>query len=1537
MRFILLLLLALWQGSAFACAPSYATDPAPKYSDAPRLVLAITVDSIHPINCLRPTGYLAVAADGGTLPYTYAWSNGNTGPVSANLVAGDYTITVTDGLGATASVTASIVEDLTPPVANAGSDFIAQCANSLTSLNGTSSSTGPEFAYLWTASNGGVLFSGTTTLQPQISHTGTFTLKVTDTENGCTATDIVNVGAAFQPPAAGVTGGTIRCNPSFVTLNAVFNTNNMAYHWQGPDGFFSEEINPQVLIPGTYTFVLTDTVTTCTGSSNALVSIDTISPTAVAGGGGTITCAIPTVTLTGSGTPAGITYAWAGPNGFSASTQNAVVGEPGLYVLTTTRTSNGCTASSDIDVASNTVAPTANAGVSGILTCSVTSVQLQGSGSPAGVTYSWSGPNGFNVNAQNPPTTKSGVYVLTVSNPQNGCTGTASVTVEANTTAPGATATGGVKTCANPIITLNVTSSTPGVSYFWNGPSGFSSNLQNPETGLFGGYSVTVTNPVNGCTSTATANVTQNLTPPTVQAVSATVTCNNPNPLVSATSQTPGATFSWSGPNGFSANIPNPPVSEEGTYIVTATNPVNGCTGTKSIYVFENIMPPFVYAGEDRSINCVFASILANPLGTSTGNNFTYQWTTWNGNIVSGANSLYARFDTVGNYTLTVKNTQNGCTSADSMEVFQATPVTANASQLSAPNCNGGTNGSAKATASGGNGIFSYIWSNGANTQTASNLAAGTYTVTVTDGETCSATATATVTQPTAVKANLVVTDETQAGLNNGQASVAPTGGTPSYTIKWSTGATTTNIGALPPGEYFVTITDSKGCTVVESDSVRAVSCAVTGNINAGNVTCFGANNGSATVSITGGGGFAVYAWSNGANTQTASNLAPGTYDVTATGSNGCSIVLSTQITGPTQMTVSVSNKVDIDCPDVQNGTATVTASGGTAPYTYAWTTGSNSFSVFNLGGGSFTCTVTDANGCTETQTVQIAVTDSVAPQLTVKDAEVNLDANGQVVLAAALFDNGSVDNCSITSWAVSPMSFDCSQTGTHTVTLTASDQNGNSSTATATVTIKDNTAPVLACPQNVNVSVCASTLAYDLPLVSDNCATTGTATLVDGLPSGSAFPIGTTTQNFSFTDAGGNTGTCSFTITVSDSMSLSVSTVATTCAAACDGTATIAISGGVSPFQYTWDNGLASPTATALCAGNFGVTVTDASGCTESRIVSVTAGNNPIFSVSANTSSSSCTGSCNGSILLGISGGNNPIVVSWDNGQTGFMLDSLCPGTYNAVVTDANGCTVSQDYLVGVLDAQIPVLVCPASITVGFCNAAVAFALPLVSDDCPVDTQNIQLTSGLASGTTFPMGTTAQIFRYTDPGGNTGQCSFTITVGSPMSMMVNGVQNDPAGTGSGSIAISVSGGNGPYSFDWSRNGQPFATTEDLDNLFQGVYVLTITDADGCTITSIPIPVGNLVDANEPDVNLRWSLYPNPATSELYLQIGNGYTDEMQLEIFDAAGRRLRTQAINPIGTDAMRLDLDGLPDGWLLFRLSGEKGYQVKKLMKTR
>lgn len=322
--------------------------------------------------------------------------------------------------------------------------------------------------------------------------------------------------------------------------------------------------------------------------------------------------------------------------------------------------------------------------------------------------------------------------------------------------------------------------------------------------------------------------------------------------------------------------------------------------------------------------------------------------------------------------------------------------------------CNGGADGAVDFTVTGANGVVTYAWSNGATTEDVSGLSAGTYSVTITDSYGCSESASFTVAEPTAISYTYSSTPILcYGGLS--QESITINGGTPPYTV------TNQNGGALVIGlgegvtahgntyatTYNYTITDANGCTasftaVISQPDALSATYAVSSYVGGWNVSCSGSNDGWVDVTVSGGTAPYSYSWSDGSSSEDASGLYAGTYDVTITDANGCSTsIMGIHLNEPTPVTstLSVTPSIGVNPGGEANTiyigygpqslTLDMMASGGTAPYTYAW---SPSSSLSSASGASvvasptssttYTVVATDANGCTSTQSVTINVVD---------------------------------------------------------------------------------------------------------------------------------------------------------------------------------------------------------------------------------------------------------------------------------------------------------------------------------------------------------------------------------------------------------------------------------------------------------------------------------------------------------------------------------------------------------------------------------
>lgn len=1146
-----------------------------------------TMGEVNQVSCFGGNdGSATVEATGGVAPYSYLWSNSQTTQTAVNLAAGNYTVTVT-GSGGSGSSTASVT--------------IIQSPN-ITVTTGV----------------GGAI----TCLQPEVTATAT------------------------------ASGGT----PPYL------------FEWS------NAETGPNAAIsaPGTYSVVVTDSKG-CTKSASVNVTSNINLPIAEAGAGASLSCAQPTVGLSGAGstTGANISYQWTTSDGnivSGANTLSPLVNAAGTYVLTVQNTANGCSATDETQVTSNITPPTVSA-TGGQLTCAQASLQLLGATNAPQANFLWTGPNGYSSTVQNPTISQPGTYTLRVTNTANSCTATATATVTQNVAPPTVSANvSGTLTCTTTSLNL-AGSSTAGV-YNWTGPNDFTSSLQNPSVSQPGNYILTSMGS-NGCSAADTVTVGQNIAPPGATAsAGGSITCAAASVTLSGASPAVNPLFAWTGPNGFTSTQQNPVVQVSGDYILTVTSTQNGCASTASATVGTNTTPPTANAGNSVTLTCAAPTAQLNGTASSQGASFAYLWSTVNGNLLSGATTLTPVVGAPGTYSLLVTNTANGCSAASSVTVAQNPALTATILSATPVSCNGGSNGAASVQASGGNGVYTYVWSTGATTASLSGVPAGAYSVVVSEGGGCTSTASVTINQPAALAANAAATAETAAGANNGTATATPAGGTPPYTYAWSNNAATAAISGLSPGNYTVSVSDANACTTVQTVTVNSFNCTLSAGISATPVTCNGAANGTATVSVSGAAQPVAYLWSTNATTASVDNLAAGNYTVQITDANNCPAQLSVSISEPPALLVNATATGET-AAGAQNGTAVATPTGGVAPYTFAWSTSETSPSVSGLSPGAYSVVVTDANLCTASQTVIInAFNCSLLADISLSPVSCAGASDGQATLTltggqlpftytwsngdtTATADglsagtytvsvsdaNGCLLNSSTTITEPVPLTLSiagitpvtCAEDQTGAIELAASggtlpyqtqwsvgstgqnlgpgnysatltDANGCSAVQTATIAVTDSEAPVLQCASATLVGCPGQAVVYAAPSASDNCNLNGALpVLVSGLPSGSVFPVGTTVQTFRIADASGNTATCSFSVAVEANPAVSVTEVVDDSNGSGSGSISIAVEGGVSA-QFSWEKDGAVFATTedlsGLGAGTYTLTVIFANGC---------------------------------------------------------------------------------------------------------------------------------------------------------------------------------------------------------------------------------------------------------------------------------------------------------------------------------------------------
>jgi gliding motility-associated-like protein len=728
------------------------------------------------------------------------------------------------------------------------------------------------------------------------------------------------------------------------------------------------------LTAGTYTVTMTDpaacpTMTTVTITQPTPIVITLSSnPATCNTNNGTATA----TSVTGGTSP--YSYSWNGPAGAVGTNTTTVSGLAiGNYTLLVTD-ANACTATQTVTVTNSsglnvTVASgsvTCNGGANGSITVTAT-------GGTAPLSYSWS-PIGGGTKTTTLP---AGTYTIAVSD-ASPCTVTNIVTI-IQPTALTATATSTPATCGQSNGTASVSVSggtTPyNTTYTWS-PSGGSGAT---ATNLAGNtYSVTIKD-ANGCTVTTQTTVAQqssiNLS---VSNTPAKCGINNGTAIAVATGGTGTITYTWAPAGG---NTSTATALAPGMYTLSVSD-ASGCITNTTTTVGNHPSP--VVSTTKNNVFCFGASTgsasVSIQVATGTAP-FSYSWSP-SGGTNALASNLSAGTTTTGVTYSVVVTDAVGCKDSSTAIITQPPALTVTATNTTTT-C-GLANGSAACNVSGGTPNYTYTWSpTGGNLATATNLSGNTYTITVTDANSCQVTAQTTVAQTASLSLSVSSTPA-KCGLNNGTATALAAGGNGAFTYTWAaSGGNSGMATALAPGLYTISVSDAMGCSKSATTIVGNFPSPVLSTSSA-NVLCFGASTGSASVSINAGTGTAPfsYSWSpSGGTNAFASNLSAGTtttgltYSIVVTDAEGCKDSSIATITQPPPLTVTATSTQGI-CGKA-NGSTTCTATGGTPAYGYTWTpTGGNALTTTNLmGPQSFTVSVQDANKCIQTASVLVKET----------------------------------------------------------------------------------------------------------------------------------------------------------------------------------------------------------------------------------------------------------------------------------------------------------------------------------------------------------------------------------------------------------------------------------------------------------------------------------------------------------------------------------------------------------------------------------
>lgn len=873
------------------------------------------------------SGQIIATVTGGTAPYRYAWSNGATTSAISNLIAGNYTLTVTDQQNCTQTSSSTLTQPTALLIRLGGNDTLcpgAKNGNVLATVSGGV----PAYNYVWST---GATSSTITNLGP-----GNYSVTASD-QNRCTRSASISV---IETAPLRIDSNLVRpkCNGSADgEINIKISGGTAPYRYLWENG--ATTINRTGLKAGEYKVGVTD-ANACTETWVFTLrepppirgQVSSTEPTCFGQTNGTAKMEI--------NDPGPHTYLWS-----TGATTSAIANlGAGAYRVSVSN-ANNC----------QTVFPfTINAPPSGIavqtrvvdINCfgqNTGQVSTNTTGGRPPYTYLWS--NGATTaNLANLPAS---LYRLTVSD-QTGCGDTASANVRQN---PALTP---VFSPLNPAcfgqtngqVSVSVTGGSPPYSYAWS--NGATSTA---ITGLAAGkYVLTVTDAL-GCSKRDSVQ----LSAPTQLQATTSVTNVNCNGSATGTAQATASggtapyTYAWS--NGASTSAITNLLAN--TYSLTLTDS-RLCTTTNSATVSQPAALLLVLTTFDVPCNETNTGRATTQV---SGGSPPYRYA-WSNGATSSALSNLAP----GSYSVTVTDAA-GCVVNDSKRVNSAARINPqiNATPIL---CNGQSNGQASVIVTG-TGTYTYAWSNGASTSAITNLAAGAYTVTVSAAGGCRETASTTITVPAALAINVTTVNLRCAGQNEGQASASVSGGVAPYAYRWSNGATTSSISALAAGNYSLTVSDANQCTSTQNLSITAPS-ALQVNVTFTRETSPNARNGTGTATASGGTTPYRYVWSNGATTSTITGLTQGAYTVTVTDANGCTLSRSGVVNGESCAGISVSGVVnDLKCAGEETGSISLSVVGGTEPYFYAWNNGETTATLNNLNEGTYSVTVSDANGCT--------------------------------------------------------------------------------------------------------------------------------------------------------------------------------------------------------------------------------------------------------------------------------------------------------------------------------------------------------------------------------------------------------------------------------------------------------------------------------------------------------------------------------------------------------------------------------------------
>ena len=1151
-------------------------------------------------------GSIDTTVSGGTSNYTYSWTGPNGFTSSAadlsNLSPGVYSLTATDTNGCSIAQTYTLTQPDAISISGVISNYNGFGVSAKNASNGSINATvvggyldnGSNYVYSWTGPN------GFTSNNEDISNlsAGTYNLTVTD-DNDCTKTIQFVITEPDLLVASGVpsnyNGFEISCNGAndgFVILTVSGGATDYTYSWTGPNGYSSNQKDISNLTPGTYNVTITDA-----NGNKVELEFEIVEPNILQlsanlsnFNGFNVSCFSGnngSIDLTMSGGTSNYTYSWTGPNGFTSSAadlNNLIAGEYQVIV----NDSNGCTITntytlnqpSAISVSEtfsdfNGFGVSCNGSNNGSININVSGGYLDNG---SNYTFSWTGPNGFTSNNEDLSNLLAGTYVLTVTDDNDCIYNESYVVTQPEEIIINETISDyngfqvSIFGASDGEINLDVSGGTEQYTYQWstvNG-NGLDVNSRNQSGLTIGTYTVLVTDS-NNCTETETYTLSQ------------------PAELLIALDFT-----------AFGTNILC----------------YGDATASIKIDVTQQSVAPYDYE--------LFGVDYLNQTYTQVFNNIN--------------NSTYT-FSAVpaGQFQVKVTDANGSSKTSESITITQPNaPIVINSNVSDFGNynisCYGANDASIDISLQGGtlsgNNFYDYEWTstNGSgldlNSLSQSGLGPGDYTLTVTDENNCVLSETFNITSP--VPINYVLDEKidiTCKGDDDGAINISVSGGTGNYNYNWSTENGSGLVqgqqdqSGLSPGLYVLALSD--GCQSIQYEYVISEPDELLVNLDQKvDILCHGDSSGEILITVNGGTAPYDYVWTDNFNNVydrnvgdvfndgDLTNVPAGIYELTVTDSNNCVASFNVELTQPDDFIIQIE-KTDLNCYDGNDGTITVNASGGAAPYTFEWSDLGNGSTRNNLSAGTYIVKITDSNGCEETREINIenAALFDINPIINniscfgEDDGSIQLNIDGGVLPLSVLWSDDS----------------------------SAGLNRNNLSPGTYSVTISDGSGCIIEEDFNIiepqelslsgvitNATDCNNPASGSIDLQVSGGTAPYTFVWSNGANEEDVENLIANSYNVIVTDSNGCKAEKSFEINRQDDLEINL---VTELYAICETREvyqknTVSVSGGVAPYVIEWSNGIVSGNNGEIMdtktEGSYEVKVTDFLGCQETLIFNI-------------------------------------------------------------------------------------------------------------------------------------------------------------------------------------------------------------------------------------------------------------------------------------------------------------------------------------------